>query len=165
MKSVFEEEMIYNSTKSWMGYYTFTKPWRGYIFTANCLSVSLCVCACEQNSSRIDEPIWTQFLLNGCLPPWIESYKNWWPWVKGQGHSDVIPIFLHNSLLTSLLCISSHLCSIKIKFGTSLRYTLGQIVFRFHKNRIVDDVIMTSFKFSTNNYLYLKFYWTYKLRN
>ena len=24
--------------------------------------------ACEQNSSRTDEPIWTRFSLNGCLP-------------------------------------------------------------------------------------------------
>ena len=49
--------------------------------------------ACEQNSSRTDEPIWTRFSLNGCLTHWLEPYWNWWPWVKGQGHSDVIRIF------------------------------------------------------------------------
>ena len=54
------------------------------------LSVCLSGSACEQNSSQTDEPIWT---LNGCLPHWLEPYWIWWPWVKGQDHSDVIPIF------------------------------------------------------------------------
>ena len=98
-----------------------------------CLSVSLCVrISCEQNSSRTVEPIWMRFSLNGC--------SNWWPWVKGQGHSDVIPIFLHNSLLTSLP-ISALLCLINMKFSMSLRYTLGRIVIKFHKIRMGDDVI------------------------
>ena len=59
------------------------------------LSVCLCVCvsvcvrnSCEQNSSRTDAPIWTQFSLNGCLQHWLGPYWNWWPWVKGQGHGD-----------------------------------------------------------------------------
>ena len=30
----------------------------------------------------------------------------------------------------------------------SLRYTFGRFVFEFHKNRIGEDVIVTSFKFS-----------------
>ena len=32
-----------------------------------------------------------------------------------------------------------------------------------HKNRMCDDVIMTSIKFSPNNCSYLLFYWSYKL--
>ena len=99
-----------------------TKSRRGYIFTAVCLYVclSVCVCvrlnSCEQNSSRTDEPIRTRFSLNGCLQHWLGPYWNWWPWVKGQGHRVVIPIFLLNSLLTSLLSISTLLCPIKMKF-------------------------------------------------
>ena len=61
-----------------------------------CLSVCLSVCpmfSYEQNSSRTDVPIWTQFSLNGCLLQSLKPYWNRWPWVKGQGHSDVIPIF------------------------------------------------------------------------
>ena len=142
-------------------FYTSTKSWRGYIFTAVCLCVCLSVCvsgsSCEQNSSRTDESIWTRFSLNGCLPHWLEPYWNWWPWIKGQGH------LLHNSLLTSLLYISALLRSIKMKFNRSLRYTLGRFVFKFYKNRMGDDVIMTPFKFSPNNCPYQKFYWTYKL--
>ena len=45
-----------------------------------------------------------------------------------------------------------------MKFGMSLKYTLGPFVFKFHKIRIGDDVIMTSFKVSSNNCPYLKFY-------
>ena len=61
--------------------------------------------------------------------------------------------FLPNSLLTSLLCISAHLCSIKMKFVM----LLGRIVLKFRKNRIGDGVIVTSIKFSPNNCPYLKF--------
>ena len=48
----------------------------------------------------------------------------------------------------------------EIRFG----YTLGRIVFQFHKIWMGDDVIMTSFKFSSNNCPYVKFHWTDKLR-
>ena len=48
-------------------------------------SLSVCVCvrlfSCEQNPSRTDAPIWTQFSLNGCLPHWLKHYWNWWPLV------------------------------------------------------------------------------------
>ena len=78
-------------------YYTSTKSWRGYIFTSVCLCVCVCVCmssySCEQNSSRTSAPIWTQFSLNGCFLQWLGPYWNWWPWVKGQGHSESISIF------------------------------------------------------------------------
>ena len=40
----------------------------------------------EQNSR-------TRFSLNGCLQHWLISNWNWWPWVKGERHSDVILIF------------------------------------------------------------------------
>ena len=59
-------------------FYTSSKSWRGYIFTAVFLWVCVCVClsgsACEQNSSRTDEPIWTRFSLdlNVCLPHWLD---------------------------------------------------------------------------------------------
>ena len=85
-----------------------------------CLSVCVSVCvsdvSCEQIFSRTDEPIWTQFSLNGCLLHWLNSYWNWWPWIKRN-------------------------------FGMSLRYTLDRLVFKFHKNRMGDDVIVTSLKF------------------
>ena len=58
-----------------------------------CLSVCVTGSACEQNFSQRDDPFWTRFSLTGCLPHWLELYWNWWPWVKGQGHSNVIPIF------------------------------------------------------------------------
>ena len=63
-----------------LSFYTSTKSWRGYIFTAVCLCVCLSVClcvrlnSCEQNSSQTDEPIWTRFSLNGCLKHWLNTY-------------------------------------------------------------------------------------------
>ena len=72
--------------------------------------------------------------------------------------------YLHNSLLTSLLCISAYLCLIEMKFDMSLRYILGWFVSKSYKNRMGDDVIVTSIKFSPNNCPYLKFYWTYWLQ-
>ena len=57
-----------------------------------CLSVSLCQCVSgflvKKNSSWIIAAIWTRFSLNGCLQHWLGLHWNWWPWVKGQGHSD-----------------------------------------------------------------------------
>ena len=94
--------------------------------------VCVCVClivACGQNSSQTDVSTWTQFSLNGCLPHLLGLYWNWWPCVKGQGHSDVIFFFLHDSLLISLLCISALLCLIEKKFGMSIRYALGRLNF------------------------------------
>ena len=67
--------------------------------------------------------------------------------VKGQGHSDVISIFLHDSLLISLLWISSLLCPIIMKFGLSLRYVFGRFVFESHKNQMDDDIIVTTSSF------------------
>ena len=82
---IFNFELQYEHFK--LHNYTSTKSWRGCIFTAICLCVCLCVClsvclsgsACEQNSSRTDEPIWTRFSLNGCIPQWL---KLCWHWSK-----------------------------------------------------------------------------------
>ena len=71
----------YNYYLSKDHFYTSTKSWRGYIFTAVCLCVcaSLSVCvsgtSCEPNSSRTDDaPIWTRFSNNGCFPQWLGPY-------------------------------------------------------------------------------------------
>ena len=88
-------------------------------FVCLCVCLFVCVCVCEQNSSRTNAPIWMRFSLNICLLHWLGPYWNWWPLVKGQGHSGAISI-LHNSLLTSLLCISP----IKMIFGMPFRYAL-----------------------------------------
>ena len=71
--------------------------------------------------------------------------------------------FLHNSLLTSRLWISALLCPIKRKFGMLFMYALSRLAFEFHKKWMVDDVLLTLFKFYPNNCQYLKFSWTYKL--
>ena len=70
------------------------------------------------------------------------------------------PFFLHYSLLTSLLYISTLLFLIKLKFGMPLRYALCRFVVEFHKNQIHDDVMV---KFSPYKCSYFKFYWTFKL--
>ena len=43
-------------------------------------------------------------------------------------------LFFHDSLLTFLLKISALWCPIKIKFGMSLRYVLGRVVFELYKS-------------------------------
>ena len=43
----------------------------------------------------------------------------------------------------------------KMNFFKSLRYTLGRFVLKYKKNRMDDDVIVTSFKFSPNNCPYI----------
>ena len=64
------------------------------------------------------------------------------------------------TLLTSILCISALLCPIEMNLSMSvnIRYALGKFAFKFHKNQIGDNVLMTAFKCSTNNCPYLKFY-------
>ena len=120
-------------------HYTSTKSWRGYIFTAVCLCVCLSVCvscsACEQNSSQTDAPIWMRFLLNGCLPHWLDPIE-----IGEHGSKVKVTVtqypFFYNSLSTSLLYISALLCLIKLKFGMSLRYALWRFVLEFQKNRM-----------------------------
>ena len=54
----------------------------GVMFSLQFVCVSVCqwVCpmfSCEQNSSsRTDEPIWSRFSVNGCLPHWLKPYSN-----------------------------------------------------------------------------------------
>ena len=47
-------------------------------FVSTCVCLSLCLSVSEQNSSRTDAPIWTQFLLNGYLQHLLRPYCNWW---------------------------------------------------------------------------------------
>ena len=65
-------------------------------------------------------------------------------------------------MLSSLLWISALLCPIKMKFDMLPRYVLGKFLLKFHKTRIDNDVIVTSFKISPNTCPNLKFDWTYK---
>ena len=109
-----------------------------------CLSGS----ACEQNSSRTDEPIWTRFSLymvayrTGLNPIEIGDLRS-----KVKVTVTYYRFLLYNSLLTSLLCISCILCPIEMKFGLLLRYALVSFVFEFRKYRIGDDVIVSSFNY------------------
>ena len=59
--------------------------------------------------------------------------------------------FLHNFLLTSLLCFSAFLRSIKMKFGMPLCYALSRLAVDFYNNRTGDDILMTSFIFLSVN--------------
>ena len=68
------------------------------------------------------------------------------------------PLFLQNSLLTSVLYITAHLCSIKLNFDMPLKYALSRYVVEFHKNQMGDDVIVTSFKFPPYKCPYFKYY-------
>ena len=75
-----------NSTKSWsvevLDFYFCLSVW-----------VYVCLCICEQNADRTTPHIFTWSLLNSCLRHWLGPYWYWWPWVKGQGHSDNTSIF------------------------------------------------------------------------
>ena len=49
--------------------------------------VCLCLCVCVSINKILDERkhrFLCVFLLNGCLPHWLEHYWNWWPWVKSH---------------------------------------------------------------------------------
>ena len=128
-----------------------------------CVSVSVCLSVCEQKADWTAALILTSSSLYSCLLQSLKPYWNWWPWVKGQGHSDVISIFPAQFSVNFPTLDFSPLMSDQMKFSVSLRY-VGRFVFESLKIRLGDDVIVTSFKFSPNNYPFLKFYWTYKLR-
>ena len=55
-------------------------------------------------------------------------------------------ILSNSNTNTPRACLSD-----KMNFDMSFRYTLGRFVFKFHKNGMGDDVIVTSFTFSPNN--------------
>ena len=96
-------------------FYTSTKSWRGYIFIADCLSVS------EHNSYWANAQILMRFLLIGCLPHWLRPFWNCWPLSLGQISN---LSFLHISLLTFLLWNSALRSPIKVKFSMSLSICL-----------------------------------------
>ena len=93
--------------------YLFTPPQNrgGVIFLLQFVCVSVCVCLSVCLCVR--RFLWTKFQPNGWttlgafFAKWLLTalaqtlLKLMTVLVKGQGHSDVIPIFLHNSLLTS----------------------------------------------------------------
>ena len=100
-------------------FYTYMISWRGYIFIA--VRLCVCVCVCESVALCVCQwtnfqpncaPIWTRFLLDGCLLHWLEPYWNWWLWLKVKMTVMQYRVFLPNSLLIFLLCISTLLCSI-----------------------------------------------------
>ena len=108
--SVINLNFYYTSTKSWRCFHQWNQLIQPFLHLHEIVeglyfhcSLSVCVCvsvcvsvrlnSCEQNSNRTDEPIWTQFSLNGCLEHWLKPYWNWWPWSEVQGHSDSISIF------------------------------------------------------------------------
>ena len=111
-----------------------------------------------------DKPIWMRLLLNGCLPHWLKPHWNWWPLVKGQGHSHVISIFFFITLLTSLLCISALLCSIKMKSVCRLDICLVDLCLNFIKMEWVITSLWRHLSFLQTIVNILKFYQTYKLR-
>ena len=96
---------------------------------SECVCVCLSVCllfSCEQNSSRTDEPIWTVFtkwLLIALAEALLQLVT------LGQRSRSQWRYILFSSQFSfnfPTLYLSS-LCSIKIKFGMSLRYDHGQI--------------------------------------
>ena len=141
-------------------FYTSKKSWRGYIFTAVCLCVCVCLSVCVSVCLALlvnKIPVKRMYRFGrGFL--YMAAYNtdsnpveigDLGSKVKVTVTQGLYPFFLHNSLLTSLFCISALLCLIIMKFSLmSLRYS----------------VIMTLFMFSPNNCLYQDFYWTYKLR-
>ena len=113
------------------------------LYFSRSLSMCLSGSACEQNSSRTDEPIWTWLFAKLLLTTLAWTLLKLVTLCQKSRSQWRNTHFLHNSLLTSLFCISALLCLIKMKFGMSLRYTLGWLVFEFHKNQMDDDVIVT----------------------
>ena len=76
-----------------------------------CVSLTVCLSVSEHNSNQNNVDLDAGFDNWLFILHWRGLYWNWWPWVKGQGYSDAILFFLHNSLLTSLLWISALLWS------------------------------------------------------
>ena len=135
-----------------MRFFTSTKSWRSYNFTAVWLQfdcVSVCLSAGLGLWTKFQPNAWTDLeaVFAKWLPHSLELNWNLWPWVKGHQRSQRS----NNSLLISLLCMSALLCPINIKFILSLWYALGIFMFEFDKIWMGDDVIVTSFKFSVNN--------------
>ena len=116
-------------------FYTSTKSWRGYIFTAVCLSVCMSVRLClwtkfQPNKWADLDAVFAKRLLT-LLAQTLLKLVTLGQRSRSQWRN--IHFFLHNSLLTSLLYISALLCLIIMKFDMSLRYTLGRFCSNFLK--------------------------------
>ena len=114
----------------------------GVIFSLQffCVSVCLGVCVCVCVCLCVRHFLWTKLQPNGCtdldavfvkwlllaLAQTLLNLVTLSQWSRSQWRNT--HFFLHNSLLTSLPCISALLCLIKMKFGMSLRYTFGRFV-------------------------------------
>ena len=101
-----------------------------YSLSCVCVSLSVCLSVNTIPAERMHW-FWRSFHLmvanrTGSNPLVTLSQRSWSQWCID------IPFFLHNSLLTSLLCISGLWCPIKIELGMSLRYALGRFVLEFH---------------------------------
>ena len=121
-------------------YYTSTKSWRGYIFTAVYLCLSVCLSVCMS----VWLCLWTKFQPNGCIDL-DKVFRYMVAFCTGSDPIEIgdlglkvkvtvtqYPFILHNSLLTSLLYITAPLCLIKLKFGMPLTYALCKFVCEFH---------------------------------
>ena len=93
-----------------------------YQFQSLCVSVSVF----QPNGCTDLDVVFAKWLLTALARTLLKLVT------LGQGHSDVVPIFF-NSLLTSLLCISALLCTIKVKVGMLLRNTLVDLWSNFIK--------------------------------
>ena len=103
-------------TRRLLSFYTSTKSWRGYIFTAVCLCVCLSVCVCVCPALFL----WTKFQPNGYTDLDAVFAKQLHSTLArtllklvtlGQrSRSKQSSFFLHNSLLTFLLYISAVVC-------------------------------------------------------
>ena len=103
----------------WDAIFTPPRNRGGIIFSFQFVCVCVCLSgsACEQNSSRAAEPIWTRFSLNGCLLHWLEPYK---------GQRDVLHIF---SSWFSVIIPTLYLSSLMFdqnEISYVAWYTLGQ---------------------------------------
>ena len=73
-----------------------------------CVCLSVCLSVCQwTNSSRTEEPIWTQSLLNDCLPHWLRPYWNGWSFISFIAILDIdLTTFLGVTYISQWICIS-----------------------------------------------------------
>ena len=122
-----------------------TKLWRGYIFIAVCLCVSLSVClSVNKIPTKQMHRFGRGFRLMAVYGTGSDPIEIGDLVTNGKVTVTQYLFSFHNSLLTSLLSISALFCPIKMNL---VRYcALSR--FEFHKNRIVGDIIVTLFTFS-----------------
>ena len=105
------------------------KSWRGYIFTAVCLCVCPAMLVNKIPAKRMNR-FGRGFALTA-LARTLLKFVTLGQRARSKWRNT--NFFLHNSLLTPLLCISALLYTIEMKFFVSLKYSLGRFVFKFHK--------------------------------